>query len=152
MIPASDYIQETEERTTQSRPRLSRSSRTPEAGARLLPTSACSTSRLQNQGNKARMCMKTKRLFDGLRRAADCKNSSQRYQNRGNKARMCMKTKDRLRNQPPLAPPYLRRGIPGSPPRMRRGGGGASLWPLDRLARWRETGIRKNEGTKPECV
>ena len=92
------------------------------------------------------------RPFHGPRRAADCKNGRPRYQNRGNKASMWMKTKDWLRNQPPLAPPYLRRGIPGSPPRMRRGGGGATLWPLDRFAHWRETGMRKNEGTKPECV
>jgi len=41
----------------------------------------------------------------------------------GNKARMSMKTKDRRRNQPPLAPPYPTRGIPGSPPRMRRSWG-----------------------------
>ena len=34
---------------------------------------------------------------------------------RENKARMSMKTKERLRNQPPLAPPYPRRGIPGLP-------------------------------------
>ena len=35
--------------------------------------------------------------------------------NSRNKARMSMKTKERRRNQPPLAPPYPRRGIPGLP-------------------------------------
>ncbi len=34
-----------------------------------------------------------------------------------------MKTKDRRCNQPPLTPPYARRGIAGSPPQMRRGWG-----------------------------
>jgi len=36
-----------------------------------------------------------------IRRSRNCRN----------KARMSMKTKERLRNQPPLAPPYPRRGI-----------------------------------------
>ena len=37
------------------------------------------------------------RLFDGLRRAADCKNGNPRYQNRRNKARMFMKTKEEVK-------------------------------------------------------
>ena len=36
-------------------------------------------------------------------------------ENWANKARMSMKTKERLRNQPPLAPPYPRKGILGLP-------------------------------------
>jgi len=70
----------------------------------------------------------------------------------GNKVRMFMKTKDRLRNQPPLAHPYPRRGIAvlpphpmkgirNSPPRMRRGWGWWHFASFASFAAWRETGF-----------
>ena len=52
------------------------------------------------------------------------------HQNRGNKARMYMKTKDRRRHQPPLTPPYPRRGIPGLPSSAEEGLGVVRLCDL----------------------
>ena len=48
-------------------------------------------------------------------------------ENRGNKARMSMKTKDRRGNQPPLTPPYPRRGITPLPSSDEEGRGVVGL-------------------------
>jgi hypothetical protein len=71
-----------------------------------------------------------------------CGSFAAALQNRRNKARMFMKTKDQSRNQPPLAPPYPRRGTRDSPPRLRRGWGWCAFASFAFFAPWRETGWR----------
>ena len=59
-----------------------------------------------------------------------------------------MKTKDRLRNQPPLSPPYPRRGILGLPASDEEGVGVVGLWAF--FAPWRETGVLPQKRGTPE--